>query len=267
MRRETLALLACPVCRSALVAEPPGQDVVEGALRCSACGAVYPVRDGTPRFVEPGRLTGLNRRFSRLYDAFSWVYGAFSRVAFALIGMREAVGRRDVLGRLEPHGGRVLEVSVGNGVNLPWLIGAPDVGAVYGLDISPGQLRQARRVIQRRHWPVELFLGQAETLPFRDGAFDSVFHIGGINFFNDRKAAIDEMIRVARPGTRILIADETERGARAYEQTLPGFRSSFKTGRPAIAPPIGLIPANMRELRVSGIWKGWMYCIEFRTPG
>ena len=267
MRRETLDVVACPHCRAGLVAEPASQDVVEGALRCPTCGAVYPILDGIPRFIEPDQLTGLNRRFSRLYDGFSWVYGAFSRLAFAVIGMPEAAGRGEVLGRLEPRGGRVLEVSIGNGVNQPWLVGAPGVGAVYGLDISPGQLRQARRRSQRQNWPVDLFLGQAETLPFRDSAFDSIFHIGGINFFNDPKAAIDEMIRVARPGTRVLIADETERGAKAYERTLPGFKGSFKKGRSAIAPPIDLIPASMRELRLFYIWKGSMYCIEFRTPG
>lgn len=32
------------------------------------------------------------------------------------------------------------------------------------------------------------------------------------------------MIRVARPEARILIADENEKGAQAYEQFLPGFR-------------------------------------------
>lgn len=33
--------------------------------------------------------------------------------------------------------------------------------------------------------------------------FDTVFHVGGINFFNDRARAISEMIRVARPGTKL----------------------------------------------------------------
>jgi ubiquinone/menaquinone biosynthesis C-methylase UbiE len=250
-----------------LQAAPDRDAPVEtGSLFCGRCRKEYPIRQGIPRFLRAEELTGYNRRFARLYDWFSWVYGAFSKVAFAVIGMTEERGRREVLDRLEPGGGSVLEVSIGPGVNLPYLVGAPGVGEVYGLDISIGQLRRCRSRARRQGWPVELFLGNAECLPFQHDSFDAVFHIGGINFFNDKARAIEEMIRVARPGARILIADETERGARAYERTLPGFTRSFKDKRPPVTPPIGLVPQAMQEVRLFDIWKGWMYCIEFRKP-
>jgi ubiquinone/menaquinone biosynthesis C-methylase UbiE len=86
------------------------------------------------------------------------------------------------------------------------------------------------------------------------------------NFFNDKKAAVDEMIRVAKPGARILIADETERGARGYEKFIPGFKKSFGGKRDVIAPPLDLVPETMLETRVFDVWKGWLYCIEFRKP-
>ena len=89
---------------------------------------------------------------------------------------------------------------------------------------------------------MELFLGTAEQLPFREEAFDTVFHVGGINFFNDKQAAVNEMIRTAKIGTRLLIGDENEKGAKFYEGTLPGFSSSFKDGRAAVTAPVGLIP-------------------------
>jgi ubiquinone/menaquinone biosynthesis C-methylase UbiE len=90
--------------------------------------------------------------------------------------------------------------------------------------------------------------------------------LGGINFFNDKKSAIDEMIRVAKPGSRILIADETEKGAQGYEKFIPGFKKSFGGKRRAIVPPIDLVPTSMLETRVLDVWKGWLYCIEFRKP-
>jgi len=46
-------------------------------------------------------------------------------------------------------------------------------------------------------------------LPFADNTFDIVFHNGGINFFNDKALAMNEMLRVAKPGSKLLIADET----------------------------------------------------------
>jgi uncharacterized protein YbaR (Trm112 family) len=31
-------------------------------------------------------------------------------------------------------------------------------------------------------------------------------------------------------------------------------------------PPIGLVPNEMLETRVFDVWKGWLYCTEFRKP-
>jgi ubiquinone/menaquinone biosynthesis C-methylase UbiE len=157
-------------------------------------------------------------------------------------------------------------VSIGPGVNLPYLVGRPDVGEIYGLDISLGQLQRCRNYVARKGWDVELHLGNAEQLPYQDNTFNGVFHIGGINFFNDKKKAIEEMIRVARPGARILICDENEKGARAYERFLPSFKRTLGSQREAIVAPVALLPPEMQEVRVFEVWNGWMYCIEFRKP-
>ncbi len=267
MKRTTLDLLACPACHAPLTLHDGTADPVEsGCLRCEHCHVDYPIEQGIPHFVQPAQLTGLNRRFSYLYDWFSLIYRLFSKVAFAFIGMDEETGRREITDQLEPHGGKVLEVSIGPGINLPYLVNRPDVGEIFGLDISPGQLTQCQRYIRRKGWGVDLFLGNGEQLPFQDEAFDGVFHVGGINFFNNKKAAIEEMIRVAKPGARILIADETEKGAQGYEKFIPGFKKSFGGKRKEIVAPIDFVPPEMLETRVFDVWKGWLYCIEFRKP-
>ena len=262
-RSPALDVLACPNChgRLAVAVLPQGE-----GYRCQACNNTYPVLGGIAHFIQPETLTGLNKKFAGMYDWFSWVYRAFSRLAFAYIGIPEEQGRREVTDRLDPKGGRVLEVSIGPGVNLPYLVGRPDVGELYGLDISLGQLSRCRSYVAQRGWNVHLDLGNAENLPYQDNTFDGVFHIGGINFFDNKQKAIQEMIRVAKPGARILIADESEKGAQAYEKLIPGFKSSFGGKREAIHPPIDLLPAGMLEPRVFDIWKGWLYCLEFRKP-
>jgi len=257
-----MGVLACPACHGELEWRE-----AESSLLCAACAKAYPVRRGIPQFVDPAALTGLNRRFARLYDWFSWFYKWFSRAAFAVIGMTEEEGRCEVLDRLEPRGGRVLEVSIGPGVNLPYLINRGNVGEVHGLDISAGQLQRCQSYLRQQGWSVPLALGNAEELPYQDESFDAVFHIGGINFFDDKARAIAEMVRVAKPGTRIVICDENERGARAYERTLPGFKRSFEGERQAVTAPVDAVPPGMQEVRVFDVWKGWMYCLEFRKPG
>jgi ubiquinone/menaquinone biosynthesis C-methylase UbiE len=267
MKHATLSLLACPACQGELHLLGDGKGNIQtGMLACSTCKRTYPIVNEIPHFIQPEALTDLNRRFARMYDWFSWGYRLFSKIAFAYIGMNEETGRREITDRLEPRGGKVLEVSIGPGVNLPCLVNRSDVGEIFGLDISLGQLQRCQSYVAKKGWSVDLFLGNGEQLPFRDEAFEGVFHVGGINFFNHKKSAIDEMIRVAKPGARILIADETEKGAQGYEKFIPGFKNSFGGKRSEIVAPIDLVPESMLERRVFDVWKGWMYCIEFRRP-
>jgi ubiquinone/menaquinone biosynthesis C-methylase UbiE len=239
--------------------------IESGILACNTCSKEFPIEDGIPHFIRYEELTGLNRRFARLYDWFSYVYVPVTKIAYGLIGGEES-SRREVLDRLAPSHGRVLEVSIGPGVNLPFLVGAPGVDEVYGLDISLGQLRRCRRFCRKRGWSVDLFLGNAEELPFADESFASVFHIGGINFFNDKKKAIEEMIRVAQHGAKIIIADEKERGARLYAATIPGFRRIFKGERETVTAPLELVLPEMTDVRLTDVWRGWGYCLEFCKP-
>ena len=262
-RPPALNILACPECQGVLTIASHAET---DEYICPTCQRHYPVVDGISHFVQPEALTGLNKRFAQIYDWASWGYSLFSKIAFAYIGMKEEQGRREITDRLEPKGGRVLEVSIGPGVNLPYLVVRPDVCEVYGLDISLGQLNRCREYVAHHGWDVQLQLGNAEQLPYFDNTFEAVFHIGGINFFNDKKKAIEEMIRVAKPGARILIADEHEKGAQGYEKIFPGFGRHFEGKREIIVPPLDLVPETMLEKRMFDIWKGWFYCIEFRKP-
>jgi ubiquinone/menaquinone biosynthesis C-methylase UbiE len=161
-------------------------------------------------------------------------------------------------------GGRTLEVSIGTGNNLSYLYEYPGVGEIIGMDISGGQLARCSKYISKHGWPVDLFLSMAEALPFKDESFDSVLHIGGINFFSDRKQAIDEMIRVSKPGTKIVIADETERLKKLVD------RASDRGDGTEKLSIIHLVPDTMEQIRMDGIWKAHGkhhgYCLEFRKP-
>lgn len=262
-RRPALDVFACPDCHGALTVAALAE---AGGYLCPTCQRHYPVLDGIPHFIEPQELTGLNRRFAQMYDWASCGYRLFSKLAFAYIGMSEEQGRREVTDRLDPKGGRVLEVSIGPSVNLPYLVGRADVGEIFGLDISLGQLKRCQKYVSHQSWDIQLQLGNAEQLPYQDNAFNGIFHIGGFNFFNDKKKAFDVMIRVAKTGARILIADEYEKGAQGYENLFPGFGNHFEGKRQAIVPPVDLVPEAMLKQRIFDIWKGWFYCIEFRKP-
>jgi ubiquinone/menaquinone biosynthesis C-methylase UbiE len=270
MRRSTLELLACPTCQGSLSLDGAhtADPVDGGTLRCSHCEQRYPIRNGIPQFISSQQLEGLDRRFSKFYDRLSPLYDLVIKAAFLPFG-GDRRARKEILDRLELTGGPVLEVSVGTGSNLPYLFESPRLGQAYGLDLSAGQLARCQRRVARQGWPVDLFLGTAEALPFQTGTFDSVFHIGGINFFSNQKKAIEEMIRVARPGTKILIADEAERLAQLY-QRVPGAAVPEPGQEGGAVLPLDLVPDTMEDTRLDGIWqshgKPHGYCLEFRKP-
>jgi len=100
-------------------------------------------------------------------------------------------------------GQRVLDVACGTGV----LARAAHArtgptGQVTGLDPSPGMLTVARELAPAVEWRQ----GTAESLPFADRSFDRVVSQFGLMFFADRPQALREMLRVVRPGGRLVVA-------------------------------------------------------------
>jgi ubiquinone/menaquinone biosynthesis C-methylase UbiE/uncharacterized protein YbaR (Trm112 family) len=270
MKRSTLELLCCPRCHAALSLRDGREEetVDEGKLFCPRCEQSFLIRNGIAHFISSQELEGLNRRFARFYNWFLRVYSLLTKLTFLPFG-GERKARTEILERLDLKGGRILEVSIGSGDNLPYLFESPNVGEVYGLDISVAQLARCRSLVTTRGWTVELFLAMAEVLPFKAASFDSILHIGGINFFSEKKKAIDEMIRVARPGSKIVIADESERIAQ-FIARIPGFLRPHKGKKVDTSVPVHLVPDTMEGIRVDGIWKRHGqyhgYCLEFRKP-
>ena len=127
-------------------------------------------------------------------------------------------------------------------------------------------LRKCRQNLKRWKREAQLFQGEAERLPFRDEVFDCVFHIGGINFFNDKARGITEMIRVAKTGTKIVIVDETEKVVTQEYRRNPFTRKYFSAKDSAVTSPIDLIPEGMQEIKAKQIVNGKLYCLSFRKP-
>ena len=100
----------------------------------------------------------------------------------------------------------VLDVACGTGVVAR--IAAEKVGergAVVAADLNPGMLAVARSLPAPRGATVEWRQADAAALPFADQAFEVVFCQLGLQFFADRAAALREMLRVLRPGGRVVV--------------------------------------------------------------
>ena len=235
------------------------QDVLVGVHS----GERFSVRDGIPLLLDESKVAGFNRRYQGFYNRIAALYDVSIRLFASLAGGGEEHFRGEYLRELDVQDGqRVLEVSIGTGANLHYL---PAKANCYGLDLSWGMLKRCQKNLSRWQLEAELILGNAEELPLRDESFDAVFHVGGINAFNDRARAIYEMIRVARADTKIVIVDETAKLMESFAWT-PGVRRWLREHGERFSAPVGLVPEGMREVHVKEVAKGNMYCLTFRKP-
>ncbi|MBL0422822.1 methyltransferase domain-containing protein [Ramlibacter sp. AW1] len=102
--------------------------------------------------------------------------------------------------------GRVLEVGIGTGLNLP-LYERRQVHALVGVDPA-GQLQaKALRRNRAAGLPLELRPGSAEAMPFASDSFDTVVCTWTLCSIPDPAAALAEMHRVLRPDGRLLLAE------------------------------------------------------------
>jgi ubiquinone/menaquinone biosynthesis C-methylase UbiE len=223
--------------------------------------------DGITIIKNNNFLNGDNEKYMKMYDWMSYGYDFVETVVGKFkYGNEINKMRSKIISKLEWRDNiSVLYVSIGTGKNLhfiPQTVNSLTLD-IAGVDISLGMLKKCRRNFTGK-LNLSLFNCCAEDLPFNDNEFDIVFHVGGINFFNDKKLAIKEMIRVAKKGTKLLIADET---ADYIDSQYKKSRMSKKyyEGRSFDLKELELcIPEDVNEKNMELIWENKFYCITFR---
>jgi len=106
---------------------------------------------------------------------------------------------------LEHAQGRVLEIGIGSGLNLPHY----DTRAreIVGLDPSPRLIAMTRRLAERHAVPVELIEGSAEAIPLDRHSIDTVLTTWTLCSIPQVSVALAEMRRVLKPGGNLLFVE------------------------------------------------------------
>ena len=102
--------------------------------------------------------------------------------------------------------GKVLEVGIGSGLNIPLYDGAR-VTHLWGLDPSPEMWSIARRNAAAHHLDAEYLQSEAESIPLEDGAADTVVMTYTLCTIPDPERALAEIRRVLRPGGTLLFCE------------------------------------------------------------
>ena len=164
-------------------------------------------------------VTDAYARWAPFYDAvFAWVIRP-GRVATAAL--------------INQTGGRVLDVGVGTGLELPMF--GPNV-SITGIDLSEPMLEIARKRVQSQNLGnvEDLLVMDAMDLKFPDASFDAVIGPYVLTVVPEPERTLDEMARVVKPGGDIILSTPigAESGPVAVFEGWLGRRSASLGWRP-----------------------------------
>lgn len=161
------------------------------------------------------RMNDRNRKIGEMFSLIASRYDFLNRL---LSLGRDRAWRREAVSRIRPgKGGRHLDAGTGTAdVALEIRRRKGDGAFVAGSDISLEMIRIGREKAARRGIPGRsaFVLAPCESLPFRDGVFDSASIAFGIRNVADRERGLREMCRVVRRGGQVVVLEfSTPEGA------------------------------------------------------
>ncbi|MGW9111640.1 demethylmenaquinone methyltransferase [Microbacterium sp. NPDC055683] len=151
---------------------------------------------------EPNRAD-LGKDPARVSGMFDQVAARYDLTNVAMTVGNDALWRAATTRAVAPRPGeRILDLAAGTAASSASL--ARSGAEVVAADFSPGMLAEGRR----RHGALRnlrFVEADATELPFEDDSFDAVTMSYGLRNVNDPKKALRELLRVTKPGGRLVI--------------------------------------------------------------
>jgi len=148
---------------------------------------------------KAGKVGGVFSSVAQRYDLMNDLMSAglhriWKRFAVELCGVRE--------------GAKVLDVAGGTGdLAMQLAKRAGDEGEVWLTDINAEMLARGRDRLNDAGYPLPAMRCDAEKLPFSNSYFDCVTVAFGLRNMTHKDIALDEMLRVLRPGGRLMVLE------------------------------------------------------------
>jgi demethylmenaquinone methyltransferase/2-methoxy-6-polyprenyl-1,4-benzoquinol methylase len=148
---------------------------------------------------KAGKVRGVFSSVAQRYDLMNDLMSAglhriWKRFAVELCGVRE--------------GAKVLDVAGGTGdLAMQLAKRAGDEGEVWLTDINAEMLARGRDRLNDAGYSLPAMRCDAEKLPFANSYFDCVTVAFGLRNMTHKDIALDEMLRVLRPGGRLMVLE------------------------------------------------------------
>ena len=171
--------------------------------------------------------------------------------------------------RLIPQArGRVLEIGVGTGLNLPHY---GELEELVGIEPDPHMRRRAERRAAELSLRIEIVDASAEDLPFETDHFDTVVATWVLCTIPDAQAAAREMRRVLKPEGLLIFAEHTasvHRPLRAVQDAINPVWKRFAGGCNLNRDGLGILREAGFELDVREPRRIWTTIVpQYRGTG
>ncbi|HWA35559.1 MAG TPA: bifunctional demethylmenaquinone methyltransferase/2-methoxy-6-polyprenyl-1,4-benzoquinol methylase UbiE [Cyclobacteriaceae bacterium] len=169
--------------------------MISGAYLCRSM--VVPYKEDTS--AKKQQVARMFNSISNRYDFLNH----FLSLGIDILWRRKAIS---LLRELQPK--TILDIATGTGdLALEALSLKPE--KIIGVDISEGMLEVGRRKMKEKKVDniIQLTAGDSENLPFADNYFDAAVVAFGVRNFENLERGLGEMLRVVRPGGRIVILE------------------------------------------------------------
>ena len=178
-----------------------------------------------------GQKDSKKEQVATMFDNISGTYDFLNH--FLSLGI-DKIWRRNAIKKLKTTQPRqILDIATGTG---DFAIASLELDPekVIGLDISVGMLDIGREKLRKRSLDsrVELLEGDSESIQFEDNKFDAIIVAFGVRNFENLEKGLGEMLRVLRPGGKVVILEFSQPKSFPLKQ---GYNFYFKS----ILPKIG----------------------------
>lgn len=155
--------------------------------------------------------------------------------------------------------GRVLEIGIGSGLNLPFY--GSQVQEILGLEPSARLSAMAQRLAEQSNAPTTLVAGSAESIPLENASIDTVVTTWTLCSIPDAARALAEIRRVLKPSGQLLFVEHglaPENNVRRWQNRLTPVWKKIGGGCRLNRPISALIESagfNIRQIE-KGYMKG-----------
>jgi len=178
-----------------------------GVATAATSGATQPAGGG----ADAGATSATRARYDRVAPVYDMLEAVLERLVFRRL-------RRRLWAAVPP--GRVLEVGVGTGKNMPYY---PQGSTVTAIDLSPRMLARARAKARRDGVNVQLIEMDAQALRFADDAFEAAAAAFVFCSVPDPVLGLRELARVVKPGRRVVLLEHVRVTAAPIGRVMDAF--------------------------------------------